>query len=326
MIRVALAGALVVLLLLSLATGPAPLSALQSLKALFGDEGVATTIVRDVRLPRALLALAIGAALGLAGATLQGLLRNPLAEPAVFGAPQAAALGAVLALHFGGASAIGLLMPAAAVLGALISVGLVLMLAARDDGLAGFVLAGLALAGFAGALTALAISLAPNPFAVTEMVFWLMGSLEDRGFHHLLMFLPFGLIGAALLLSAAGPLRALTLGPEAAASLGVDVDRTRAVIAVGAALIVGGAAAVAGAIGFIGLIAPHVARLLGGADPKRLLVTSALAGGALLLAADLTARLAPGGVDLKLGVLTALIGAPVFLMLVLRRRSLGVLG
>jgi iron complex transport system permease protein len=312
---------LAALLVASLGVGPANLPLGVVARALFNDEGVATLIVRDIRLPRALLAAGIGATLGLAGAAMQGLLRNPLAEPAVFGAPQSAALGAVLALHFAGAGALGFALPLAAIAGALVSVALVVVIAGRTGGVVAFVLAGLAVASLAGAATALAISLAPNPFAVTEMVFWLMGSLEERSFRHVLLFAPFGVAGAAMLALQANALRALALGEESAASLGVDVARTRWAIVVGTALIVGASVAVAGAIGFVGLVAPHVARLLFGADPKRLLAPAALLGAILLVAADILARIVPAQGELKLGVLTALIGVPVFLALVLRRHG-----
>src|SRR5829696_6100950 len=204
--------------LASLAIGPAPISFLTAAKALISGEGSAGVIVRDIRLPRTLLAILIG---GTLGAALQGLLRNPLADSSVFGAPQAAALGAVLVLYFGLAGALSFALPLAAILGALVSIGLVVAVAGRDGSTVALVLAGLAIGSLAGAATSLAISLSPNPFAITEIVFWLLGSLEDRAMTHVLLAAPFLVLAGGLLLSTGPALRALTLGEEAAASLGV---------------------------------------------------------------------------------------------------------
>jgi iron complex transport system permease protein len=259
-----------------------------------------------------LLAILIGGTLGITGAALQGLLRNPLADASVFGAPQAAALGAVLVLYFGFAGALSFVLPLAAILGALISIGLVVAIAGREGGTVVLVLAGLAIGSLAGAATSLAISLSPNPFAITEIVFWLLGSLEDRSIAHVVLSAPFLVLACALL---------LTLGEEAAASLGVNVGRTRLVVVAASALGAGASVAVAGAIGFVGLIAPHLVRPLVAHDPARTLVPSALAGAALLLAADCAVRLIPSGVEVRIGVLTALLGVPVFLWIIARRRG-----
>jgi iron complex transport system permease protein len=318
---VLLVAALVALALISLALGPARLAPELVVRALWRDEGAASLIVREIRLPRTLLALTIGAGLGLAGAALQGLMRNPLAEPAVFGAPHSASFGAVLALHFAGVPALDFALPVAAIAGALASVAVVVAIAGATGGVVAFVLAGLAVASFAGAATALAISLAANPFAVTELVFWLMGSLEERSFRHVMLFMPFALTGMAMLFAQGQALRALTLGEETAASLGEKPARARVQVVIAVALIVGASVAVAGAIGFVGLVAPHVARLIFGADPKRLLLPSLLIGALLLLAADMFVRVLPAASELRLGVVTALIGVPVFLALVVRRHG-----
>src|SRR5215213_4994977 len=233
----------------SLAIGPAPLGPWQALRALVLDDVAAGVIVREIRLPRILLALLIGWIFGLSGAALQGLLRNPLADPAVFGAPQAAALGAVLVLYFGLAGALSWALPVAAILGALVSIGLVVAVAGRDGSTVVLVLAGLAIGSLAGAATSLAISLSPNPFAITEIVFWLLGSLEDRSMVHVLLAAPFLAIATALLLTTGRALRALSLGEETARSLGVDVARTRLVIVCASAVGAGASVAVAGAIG-----------------------------------------------------------------------------
>ena len=303
----------------SLAIGPAQIPVLTAAKALFTDQGSASIIVREIRLPRMILAILIGGALGITGAALQGLLRNPLADASVFGAPQAAALGAVLVLYFGFAGALSWTLPLAAIVGALVSIALVVGVAGREGGTVVLVLAGLAIGSLAGAATSLAISLSPNPFAITEIVFWLLGSLEDRAMTHVLLAAPFLVLAGGLLLTTGPALRALTLGEEAAASLGVNVGRTRLLIVAASAIGAGASVAVAGAIGFVGLVTPHLVRPFVGYDPARTLVPSGLAGAALLLAADCAVRVIPSGVEVRIGVLTALLGVPVFLWIIVRR-------
>src|SRR5215813_14005546 len=226
-VNAALAALLLVLAVVSLMVGPAGLSWHAALQGLFSGEGPAGIIVRDIRLPRTLLALAIGATLGLSGAALQGLLRNPLAEPALFGAPQAAAAASAAVIGFGFASAISLTVPLAGIAGALTSIGGLVAIAGRRASLSVTLLAGLALASFAGAMTALILNLAPNPFIALEIAFWLLGSLEDRSSDHLVIATPFMLASWVLLATQARAFRALTLGEDAAASLGVDVARVR---------------------------------------------------------------------------------------------------
>ena len=251
--------------------------------------------MRDIRLPRTLLAALIGATLGLSGAALQGLLRNPLAEPALFGAPQAAAAAAALVIAFGFAPVTSFAVPVAAILGATLSIAALVAVAGRRASLTVTLLAGLALASFAGAATALILNLAPNPFIALEIAFWLLGSLEDRSRDHLVIAAPFMLASWIVLATQARAFRALTLGEDAAASLGVDVARTRMMVVIGVALGVGAAVAVAGAVGFVGLVAPHLVRRAVGSDPARLVLPSALAGAALVLAADIAVRLGPVG-------------------------------
>ena len=251
--------------------GPAGLSPRAALAGLFDGEGPAGIIVRDIRLPRTLLALLIGATLGLSGAALQGLLRNPLAEPALFGAPQAAARGASFVIAFGLAAATSFAVPFAGIAGALVSIGGLVAIAGRRASLTVTLLAGLALASFAGAATALILNLAPNPFIALEVAFWLLGSLEDRSRDHLIIAAPFFLASWVLLALNARAFRALTLGEDAAASLGVDLTRTRMMVVIGVALGVGAAVAVAGSIGFVGLVAPHLVRRAVGSDPARVL-------------------------------------------------------
>ncbi|MDB6452894.1 FecCD family ABC transporter permease [Falsirhodobacter sp. 20TX0035] len=308
----------------SLLIGPARVPPLPSLHALFtGNDPMLTLVMREVRLPRALLGLMVGAALGLSGAALQGFLRNPLAEPGLIGASGAAALGAVLAIQTGLAAAFPLGLPLAALAGAMASVALILLLAGPRGGALTLILAGVALSALAGAATSLVLNLSPNPFAANEIIFWMMGSLADRSLLHVGIALPFMIAGGALLLSLGPGLQALTLGEDAAASSGIRMGALRWRLVLGVAAMVGAATAVAGAIGFVGLAAPHVLRRAVGGSPARLLPASALGGAALVLAADIAVRLLMPDRDLKLGVLTALVGTPFFLHLILRMRREG---
>jgi iron complex transport system permease protein len=313
------------LALVSLGVGPVRLSPSAVIDALFGGgSDVQQVIVREIRLPRTILGFAIGAILGLSGAALQGLLRNPLASPSLFGAPQSAAFGAVLVIALGLADVRSYALPVAAIAASFASVFVLLAIAGRNAGLLILILAGLAISSLAGAATALVMNLSSNPFVVLEIAFWLLGSLEDRSFRHVVLALPFIVAGAIILLSQRNAFRALSLGEETAQSLGIDVDRLRLGVILGVALGVGGAVAVSGAIGFIGLVAPHLMRPLIGSDPARLLVPSALTGAALLLAADIAVRIIPSTSDIKVGVLTSIIGVPFFLYLIMReRRALG---
>ena len=320
-VTLALTGLVTVLALLSLGTGPVRLPPWAVLDALFGGgSDVQQIIVRDIRLPRAILALAIGAILGLSGAALQGLLRNPLASPSLFGAPQSAAFGAVLMITLGLADVRSYALPVAGIVMAFASVFALLIVAGRNAGLVVLILAGLAISSLAGAATALVMNLSSNPFATLEIAFWLLGSLEDRSFHHVALALPFITLGAIILMSRRASFRALSLGEETARSLGVHVGRLRLLVISGVALGVGAAVAVSGTIGFIGLVAPHLMRPLVGHDPGRLLIPSALTGSALLLAADIAVRIIPSTSDIKVGVLTSIIGVPFFLYLIMRER------
>jgi len=324
---IGLIASIVVLAIVSLMVGPSGLSPRAALAGLFDGEGVPGLIVRSIRLPRTLLALLIGATFGLAGAALQGLLRNPLAEPALFGAPQAASVGASFVIAYGLSGATSFAVPLAGIIGALLSIGGLVAIAGRRASLTVTLLAGLALASFAGAATALILNLAPTPYAALEIAFWLLGSLEDRSVDHLIIATPFLLVSWLMLALHAPTFRALTLGEDAAASLGVDIDRTRIMVVIAVALGVGAAVAVAGSIGFIGLVAPHLVRRRVGSDPARVCLPAALMGAALLLAADVAVRLIPTNpnataIELKLGVVTALIGVPFFLIMIFRERQL----
>jgi iron complex transport system permease protein len=323
--RVGVIGALVVLVVLlvlvSLGIGPVRLSPLTVIDALFGGgSDVQQVITREIRLPRTILGCVIGAILGLSGAALQGLLRNPLASPSLFGAPQSAAFGAVLVIALGLADVRSYALPVAAIAAAFISVFVLLAIAGRNAGLLILILAGLAISSLAGAATALVMNLSSNAFVVLEIAFWLLGSLEDRSFRHVVLALPFIVAGAIILFRQRNAFRALSLGEETAQSLGVDVERLRLLVITGVALGVGGAVAVSGTIGFIGLVAPHLMRPLIGHDPARLMIPSALTGAALLLAADIAVRIIPSTSDIKVGVLTSIIGVPFFLYLIMRER------
>jgi iron complex transport system permease protein len=276
----------------------------------------------ELRLPRAVLALVLGAGLGGAGAAMQGYLRNPLADPGLFGIAPTAALGAVLALATGVAVQ-PLVLPFMALLGAAAAMLLLALIAGGGrGGVALFTLAGMMLASLAGALTSLVISLSPNPFALSEIVTWLMGALADRGWADVAIAAPPTLMGLVLLARAGRSLDALTLGEDAARSLGVDPARLLWLMVAGVGLVVGAGVAVAGIIGFVGLMVPHLVRPFTSQRPSALLLPSALAGALLLLLADMACRLFPlAGGELRLGIALSLVGAPFFLHLLLRMRK-----
>jgi len=315
--------ALIVLLFgVSLTVGPADVRLGDSLHALFSDDyGPLSLVMQEIRLPRSLLAALIGGGLGLCGAAMQGYLRNPLAEPGLIGVSSSAAFGAVLAINTGIAASATLGLPVAALSGALLGVFLVMTLAGPQGGSLTLILAGIAISAMAGALTSLVLNLSPNPFAANEIVFWMMGSLADRSMIHVFLLLPFLTVGAILVLSLGRGLDALTLGEDAADSLGINLKRLRLILVLGTASIVGGATAVAGAIGFIGLVVPHILRPLVGGQPSRLLWASALGGAVMLQMADIAVRVILPARDLKLGVVTALVGAPLFLHLIYKTRK-----
>jgi iron complex transport system permease protein len=278
-------------------------------------------ILLEVRLPRALLGFMVGGTLGLAGAVLQGYLRNPLAEPGIMGISGGAALGAVISIHSGLAQSFALALPLAGLGGAALATLGLAALAGRGTGSVTLILAGVAISSLAAALTALALNLAPNPFAASEMLYWLMGSLTDRSLTHVWLAAPLMLAGCLILASTARDLDALSLGEAAAQNLGVDLTWLRLKVVAGTALAVGAATAVCGAISFVGLMVPHLLRPMTSGEPGRLLLPSFLGGATLVLAADVLLRLLSPLGDLRLGVLTALIGAPFFLWLVLRNRT-----
>ena len=283
------------------------------------EPSFAKLIVTELRLPRALLALMVGASLGLSGAVLQGLLRNPLAEPGVLGVSSGAALGAVVAIYFGLTMHFPLATPLLGLVGALAAGALTFSFG--RGGTLTLILAGAAVSGLMGALLSLALNFAPSPYAAYEITTWLLGSLSDRGWREVALAAPFVVVGLSLLAFSGRTVDALALGETQAASLGVRLDRERLLALLGVGLSVGAATSVAGSIGFIGLVAPHLIRPFVGHQPSRVLLPSAILGAALLLLTDVATRLIHTASELKLGVLTSLVGAPFFFALVLRLRK-----
>ena len=283
------------------------------------DLQLASDILLQLRLPRALLALTYGAMLGASGAAIQALFANPLASPDLTGTTSGAALGAVVTAYLLGFSA-PLALSAGSVLGALGALGLLLILAGPKAETATLLLAGLAISALAGALTTLALALAPSPFAFYDAYDWLMGSLVDRSLSQAAFAALPALLCIILLMRMRAPLDSLTLGEEVAESIGYDIGRIRLWVVCLTALGVGACVAICGAIGFVGLVAPIFARRMTAGHPGRAILPAALIGGTLLLAADLAVRTAPLGRTLPIGVVTALLGAPFFLWLVVHMR------
>jgi iron complex transport system permease protein len=306
----------------SLSMGNASISVVQAVKDLLSSSAsLHQTVVWEIRLPRVILALFVGATLGVAGAAMQGLLRNPLAEPGILGVSSGAALGAVIVLYFGLSAAAWYWLPCAAILGAFIALVLVYLLAGFRSTVLSLILAGVAINAIAGGMIAVALNFAPSLYAMQEIVFWLMGSLSNRNIQHVYISAPFMVVGWILLFSRYRFLNALSLGEETASSLGFNPQRENALLLIGLALCVGGAVAVSGSIGFVGLVVPHLMRPFVGYSPGRLLLASALGGALLVLGADILVRQIDVARELKLGVVTSLLGGPFFLMLIMKARS-----
>lgn len=287
--------------------------------AILGSDDPRALIIMELRLPRTLLAALVGAALGMSGAAMQGYLRNPLADPGLLGVSSGAALGAVISLFFGYAAQAWLL-PTFALTGAAAAMALLALLVGRSGSLIVFTLGGVILSSIAGSMTALAISLAPTPFATSQIVTWLMGALTDRSWDDVTIALPLIAIGIALLAATARSLDVLTLGEPAARSMGVDPLRLQLLIIGGVGLCVGASVAAAGIIGFVGLIVPHLVRPFVGHRPSAMLLPSAIAGALLLVVADSVVRAAPTVSELRLGIAMSMLGGPFFLVLLLRMR------
>ncbi len=317
----ALAGMLIALMIGSLTIGYVSIPVDRLVAGAFGLADERTTIiVQQLRMPRMLLAVLIGASLGGAGAVLQGLLHNPLAEPGTLGITGAASLGAVVAIYFGLVGIFPYWLPLCAMTGAGIATILLLLVARESGSTLTLILVGVGIGGVSIALTSLAMNLSPNPWAVSEIAMWLLGSVKDRTFAEVTLAAPFVGLGLALLLAVAPSLDTLALGEDTARSLGLNVGRTRALAIVGTSLSVGAGVAVTGGVGFVGLMMPHLVRPLMGHVPSRLVLPSIIGGGALVLLADICVRLIAVGPELQLGVLTSLAGTPFFLYLVLHLR------
>jgi iron complex transport system permease protein len=286
-----------------------------------GGEPVIRLILWEIRLPRLLLGILVGGSLGLAGAAMQGLLRNPLVEPGLLGVSAGAGLGAVAVFYSGLAARFAFAMPLGGMAGACVAVLLVCALAGRDGSIQNLILAGVMVSAICGALTSVILNLSQNPYAGMEIVFWLLGSLSDRNMDHVKLAGPLIAVGGFLLLGCGNALRALSLGEDTARSLGFRTGRVRLRIIAGSSLAVGAAVSITGAIGFVGLMVPHLLRPWVKGDPGRLLPASAIGGAILLLWADMLVRVLPTSQELKVGVVTALVGSPVFLMLLIRTRK-----
>ena len=311
----------ILLFFCSLLTGHTQASVITSLKALISGEGPLGTVMQEIRLPRAILAVLIGGSLGLCGAAMQGYLRNPLAEPGLIGISGSAALGAVLSLQTGFAAAFWLALPLSALVMSFLAVLLIMLLAGKQGRSLTLILAGIAISALASAMLSLVLNLSPNPYATAEIVFWMMGSLGDRSFNHVWLALPFCVVGSVMLLSIGPALNALTLGEDTAQTMGISLVNTRYILVIGVAAMIGATTAVAGAVGFVGLVVPHILRRWVKSQPSRLMWASMLGGAALVLAADILVRVVLPDRDLKLGVVMAILGAPLFLHLIYKTRA-----
>ncbi len=310
-----------VLFLVSLFLGRNPLPLISAAHELDNSEAsLLGLILTQIRLPRALITVVVGATLGLSGAAMQSLLRNPLATPGLVGSSSGAALGAVVVFYLGSGTLSWLMLPVAGTIGSLLAMAVVYALAGRDSSIVTLILAGVAVNSLALSLLSLVLNLAPSPFAVQEIVLWMMGSIANKSMPDFYLLLPATLLGWLLLYGTGPSLNALTLGEDTAFTMGVNVVRLRWRIFFGISLAVGAAVSTTGAIGFVGLVVPHLLRPLADYEPSRLLALSALGGAALLLAADIAVRLFPPGIDIRIGIITSLIGAPFFLYLIIKTR------
>lgn len=318
----ALTAAMILAFLASIMAGYAPLDMRVAIRdTLAGTNSLSALILQQLRIPRALLGMLVGFSLGISGAAMQGMLRNPLADPGITGVTSAAGFGAVVVFYFGLTWLTPLAMPLGGVAGAIVATFLLYGVAGSGASTTTLILAGVAISSFFSALTTLALNLAPNPFAITEIVFWLLGSLADRGLQYVWLVAPMMGLGWLLLLASGPALDGLALGEDTARSLGFNLARLRLQLIAGTALAVGSAVAAAGSIAFVGLVVPHLMRPLVANRPSRVLLLGGLGGATLTLIADTAVRLLPIRPELKLGVVTALIGAPFLFHLIWRLRS-----
>ncbi len=311
-------------LFLACLLGSTPMEPGRVFDALSGQGSAADmTVIWQIRLPRALAGFIVGAALGASGAALQGLLRNPLAEPGVLGVSGMAVLGASASLYYGLAALSPWVLPSASIIGALIATALITLAAMRVKSVVTLILIGVGLSAFSGAAMSLLMNFAPNPFSLSDMINWMLGSVSNRSFAEIAFAAPFMAIGLIILWLGRRGLSALTLGEEAAGSIGLNLRALRVSVVVGAGLATGAAVALAGAIGFVGIVAPHVIRPFVRYDPARTLLPSALLAGLFLVLADIGVRIMPTQTELKLGVVAALLGAPAFIWIAMQRQSAG---
>ena len=321
-LNISLAAAALAALAAACFLGPTHMEASRVVAALLGRAPAGDSLVIwYIRLPRATAAFVVGAALGASGAALQGLLRNPLAEPGVLGVSATASLGATFVLYYGLADAWIYTMPLAAITGASAASALLALVAVRTASVITLIQVGVGLSSFAGAAMSLLMNFAPTPFSLADMVNWMLGSVANRSADDLALALPFMAVGLAVLFATGRGLSALTLGEEAAAGIGLNLRRQRLAVVLGTGLATGAAVAIAGTIGFVGIIAPHLVRPHVAHDPGRSLLPSALLAGVLLELADIAVRLLPTDSELKLGVVAALIGAPAFVWITLQQRT-----
>ena len=313
----------VLLIITACMLGSTPMELPRFIAALLGTSSTADSIVIwQIRLPRTLAAFIVGTALGASGAALQGLLRNPLAEPGVLGVTSTASLFATFALYYGFATSSAYLLPIYSIAGALAATTLLAFVATRIKSAVTLILLGVGLSSFSTALMSMLLNLAPNPFSLSDMINWLLGSVANRSFEDLAIVLPFIAIGLTILFATRRGLSALTLGEEAANGVGVDLRSLRIAVVIGSGIATGASVAMAGAIGFVGIVAPHVVRPFVGYDPARTLLPSAVLSGLILVFADIAVRLIPTTTELKLGVVAALIGAPIFVWIAVQRKMI----
>ncbi len=314
--------ALIVVSIASLLIGRTEIDVITVLKALFGvaDEPI-NLIIQELRLPRVLLGILIGAALGISGAALQGVLRNPLADPGVIGVSASAALGAVIAIHLGLQLIWSLFIPLFAMGGALVATFILLYVSMRESSVLTLILVGIGISSLAMAGVSLVMNIAPSPMSIRDMIMWMLGSLENRTMTDLMLATPFILFGWIMMINVGQGLNALSVGEETAQTMGINVTMLKLRIVVGSAISVGAAVAACGSIGFIGLVVPHMVRGMITNNPGDVLLPSAIMGGLLLTLADLATRIPTSGATLQLGVVTSLIGAPAFLFIVYNTRK-----
>jgi len=318
---IALSTASVICIVVACTLGSTPIGITRVVSAFIGQSSAGDHIVIwEIRLPRSLAAYIVGAALGASGAALQGLLRNPLAEPGVLGVTATASLSATFALYYGLAASSAYLLPVYAIAGALAATALLAAAATRIQSVVTLILLGVGLSSFSAAAMSLLLNLAPNPFSLADMINWLLGSVANRSFEDLKIVMPFVVAGLAILFFSRRGLSALTLGEEAASGIGLNLGRQRIAVVLGAGLATGASVALAGAIGFVGIVAPHLIRPFVGYDPSRSLLPSAMLAGVILVVADIGVRLLPTATELKLGVVAAIIGAPAFIWIAVSRR------